>query len=572
MRRPITWFLSLALALITTAAVAQTYTVGDTLTVIQRPLLNIPSIVRPGDPLPISCDAAPSTTGWTATLVYGDLAVPLTIDQASYDPTTLWWTLSVVTPPVPLFELYDLRVTADGLDDTTRDAVKVIPEFRDTFEIIHITDTHLPTYLYWDQPGADTDSTTSENLRAITHDINLINPEFVLLTGDFIHEGELEDFLDKRYYSRSQMHLNEFEVPVYLTAGNHDIGGWNATPPSDGTARRDWWRFYGWQRLDDPPVGAPATTQDYSFDYGPIHFTGLEAYDNYDGWRYAIYGPNSFTSPQMAWLQTDLAAAASAQRRVLFHHYDFDHELSLTALNIDLSLSGHVHSNHEDSTYPLDVVTDNAGGANRPFRLVRFDGADIDPRPTLSAQNDDRLRVAHDPDDSGTHDQVTVRLINGHGEDFHHALLKIAMPPADQYTVTGGTLTQVDATGNPAICYVELFAAATSVSTVQVEAVHGVGVDLPHSRDAHLRVQPNPFNPRTTVEFSLPQAGHSRVSVFDMQGRLLAVLADGWRSAGRHTVAWDGCDQAGRSLPSGTYLMGLQTKDYTETRKAVLVR
>ncbi len=363
------------------AAAAQTYTVGDTLTVIQRPLLNIPSIVRPGDPLPISCDAEPGTTGWTATLIHDQLEVPLTIDDAAYDPATLWWTLDVTTPPVPLFELYDLRVTADGLDDTTRDAVKVIPEFRTTFEIVHVTDTHIPTYLYYDEPGAETDSTTSMNLRAITEDINIINPEFVVLTGDFIHEGELEDYLDRRYYSRAQMHLNEFDVPVYLTAGNHDIGGWSSTPPSDGTARRDWWRFFGWRRLDNPPAGAPSRTQDYSFDYGPIHFTALEAYDNYDGWRYSIYGAESFTWAQMSWLADDLAAAAGAQRHVLLHHYDFDDELNLSSLGVDLSLSGHIHSDREDSTYPMDVVTDNAGGINRPFRLVRFDGTSISAAP-----------------------------------------------------------------------------------------------------------------------------------------------------------------------------------------------
>ena len=574
MRRLLTLAVLVALVVLVapaTTATAQTYTVGDTLTVIQRPLLNIPSIVRPGDALPISCDADPATTGWTATLVHDDLAVPLTIDDASYDPSTLWWTLSVITPPVPLFELYDLRVTADGLDDTTRDAVKVIPEFRDTFEIVHITDTHLPTYLYWDQAGADTDSTNSENLRAITHDINLINPEFVLLTGDFIHEGELEDFLNKRYYSRSQMHLNEFDVPVYLTAGNHDIGGWNATPPSDGTARRDWWRFYGWRRLNDPPPGAPSYTQDYSFDYGDIHFTGLEAYDNYDSWRYSIYGPNSFTNAQMNWLEDDLDDAADAQRRVLFHHYDFDHELNLSSLGIDLSLSGHTHGGHEDNTYPLDIVTDNAGGPNRPFRLVRFDGADIDPRPALSAQYEDRLRVAYTPANDGASDSVMARVINGHPEAFHHALLRVAMPAAAGYVVTGGTLTQVDATADPVICYVEVDLDASDIATVLVEVDTSIGVDTPGVFNS-LSVRPNPFNPRTEVAFELAEAGHCRVTVFDLRGRVLSVLADGWRGAGRHTLAWDGTDARGNALASGTYLLGLHAGGYGETRKVMLVR
>ena len=36
------------------------------------------------------------------------------------------------------------------------------------------------------------------------------------------------------------LYWSEFQIPVYLTAGNHDIGGWVATPPPAGTARRDW--------------------------------------------------------------------------------------------------------------------------------------------------------------------------------------------------------------------------------------------------------------------------------------------------------------------------------------------
>ena len=557
--------------LLTGSATAQTYTLGDTLTVIQRPLLNIPAIVRPGDPLPISCDADPATTGWSASLIRDTLEVPLTIDAASYDPATLWWTLSVTTPAVPVFDLYDLRVTADGLEDTTRDAVKVITEFRTDFEIVHLSDTHLPTYLYHYQDGADTDSTTSENLREITRDINLINPEFVFLTGDLVNEGELEDYLDKRYYSRAQMHLNEFDVPVYLTAGNHDIGGWNDTPPPAGTARRDWWRFFGWRRLDDPPPGAPEYTQNYSFDYGDIHFTALESYDNYDSWRDYIYGPESFTGGQVDWLEADLAAAAASLRRVLCHHYDFAHELNLASLGVDLSLSGHIHRDEEDSVYPLDVVTDNAGGINRPFRLVRFDGADIDPRPTLSAQDAGRLRVTYTPANDGTHDVVSAQFVNGHPEAFHHALLRIAMPAADSYLVAGGTLTQVDATSEPVICYVEVDLPAQSNVTVTVEvddSANGIPAALPR----RLSVEPNPFNPRTRITFVLDTPQMCRLTVFDLRGRTLTVLVDGLQAAGRHESSWDGTDARGDTLASGTYLLGLRAGAYTETRKIMLVR
>lgn len=563
-----------ALCVAVTPLAAQTYTTADTLTVIQKPLLNIPAIVRPGDPLPINCDADLATTGWTVAIERGGLNIPLAISTASYDPTTLWWTLNCTTPNVPIFDLYNLHVTADGgVDDTTNHAVKVIPSFREDFEIIHITDAHLPTYLYYTQNGSEADSTTSVNLRAITADVNIINPEFVLLTGDLVNEGELEDYLDRKYYSRAVMALNEFAVPVYLTAGNHDLGGWDDTPPSAGTARRDWWKFFGWKRLDDPPAGAPAHTQDYSFDYGPIHFTGLEAYNNYDSWKYEIYGSDSFTADQLAWLSQDLAAAAGSARHVIFHHRDFQHQLNLTALGVDLSLSGHTHSDSDDNTYPMDVVTDNAGGRNRPFRLVRINQTDLDPRPTLSAEDDDRLAVTYTPANDGTAAQVDALLHNGYGEAFPHGLLRFNMPGGALYEASGGTLTQVDDTGDFAVCYVEVAIPANGDITVSVRADTSPVAGVPVAPAARmLSVYPNPFNPRTEISFDLAVATNCRLTVFDLRGNEVAVLADGILAAGHQVLTWDGRDSAGRSVPSGLYLAGLRAGAYSEARKMLLAR
>ena len=108
-----------------------------------------------------------------------------------------------------------------------------------------------------------------------------------------------------------------------MVAGNHDIGGWTSTPPPDGSSRRTWWRFFGWRWLNDPPPGEPIYTQNYSFDYGGAHFVGLEAYDNYDNWRYWLYGQESFTGRQIAWMSNDIAAAPPTTQSIAFYHYDF---------------------------------------------------------------------------------------------------------------------------------------------------------------------------------------------------------------------------------------------------------
>ncbi|MBK6735316.1 MAG: hypothetical protein IPG61_14790 [bacterium] len=87
-----------------------------------------------------------------------------------------------------------------------------------------------------------------------------------------------------------------------------------------------------------------------------------------------------------------------------------------------------------------------------------------------------------------------------------------------------------------------------------------------------LGAAPNPFNPRTTVRFSLPTAGDVRLDLHDAAGRLVAVLAEGPFAAGEHGVAWDGRDRQGRAAASGTYYARLRAAGDTGTIPLTLVR
>jgi hypothetical protein len=87
-----------------------------------------------------------------------------------------------------------------------------------------------------------------------------------------------------------------------------------------------------------------------------------------------------------------------------------------------------------------------------------------------------------------------------------------------------------------------------------------------------LGARPNPFNPRTTVAFELARSAHVTLRVYDARGRLLRSLHDGTLPAGRHALAWDGRDDAGRGLGSGVYLLRLEGDGVLETRRCTLVR
>ncbi len=84
--------------------------------------------------------------------------------------------------------------------------------------------------------------------------------------------------------------------------------------------------------------------------------------------------------------------------------------------------------------------------------------------------------------------------------------------------------------------------------------------------------RPNPFNPRTTIRFSLERDGSARLTVFDIAGRAVRILADGARPAGVHSVEWDGRDDAGHPLPSGIYLYRVESGSAQRTRKMILLQ
>ena len=83
---------------------------------------------------------------------------------------------------------------------------------------------------------------------------------------------------------------------------------------------------------------------------------------------------------------------------------------------------------------------------------------------------------------------------------------------------------------------------------------------------------PNPFNPVTTIEYSLSRAGRVRVRVYDAAGHHVRTLVDRVEAMGEHHVDFDGRDDRGQPLASGVYLYRLDTGGVTQTRKMVLLK
>jgi hypothetical protein len=84
--------------------------------------------------------------------------------------------------------------------------------------------------------------------------------------------------------------------------------------------------------------------------------------------------------------------------------------------------------------------------------------------------------------------------------------------------------------------------------------------------------QPNPFNPRTVIRFSLAQRGPVELAIYDVNGRLVRKLVDGTMDAGLHQAVWDGLDDNGQKVSSGIYWSQLKAGDYVSNKKMVLLK
>jgi hypothetical protein len=83
---------------------------------------------------------------------------------------------------------------------------------------------------------------------------------------------------------------------------------------------------------------------------------------------------------------------------------------------------------------------------------------------------------------------------------------------------------------------------------------------------------PNPFNPSTTIEFSVPEQSNVRIEVFDATGTLISELVNDVYGAGTYRTVWNARDNFGSVVSSGFYIYRMSADNFTQAKRMILIK
>mgnify|MGYP002638767752 FL=1 len=115
--------------------------------------------------------------------------------------------------------------------------------------------------------------------------------------------------------------------------------------------------------------------------------------------------------------------------------------------------------------------------------------------------------------------------------------------------------------GGETVVPVELTVSVVSTDNNQLPDVYALAQNYP-----------NPFNPVTSIQYQLPEAADVRIIVYNVLGQKVATLVDQHRNAGFYSVMWAGTDNLGNAVSSGVYLYRIETKNFTDVKKLMLLK
>jgi hypothetical protein len=125
-----------------------------------------------------------------------------------------------------------------------------------------------------------------------------------------------------------------------------------------------------------------------------------------------------------------------------------------------------------------------------------------------------------------------------------------------------------------ATLFLEEMTMSQAIDIAMITDPETAGVDhdaLPNKYALHQNY-PNPFNPVTTLRYSLPKDQMVNVTIFDIMGRKVNTLVNSHQIAGYKSVQWNSTDYHGKSVSAGVYLYSIQSGEFRQTKKMILLK
>ncbi len=241
--------------------------------------------------------------------------------------------------------------------------------------------------------------------------------------------------------------------------------------------------------------------------------------------------------------------------------------------------------------YWSDSLPDTMSMSNATVPMTRFIGAGDSPSygetmttGRINADLAEDLVIKREADGLIPGDRRSVVVAYGSASlpdtvflDADSTLTHILAEQPGDYLGLGLAITDLDADGLGDMCIGAPFAnVAGKYGAGKVHVFYGCATTSSVSPGApalsRLHAYPNPFNPGTTIEYSVPMTADVRIEIFDVRGAVVRALVMGRAPAGRHRVSWDGRDDAGRAVASGVYFCRLVAGSFTDTKKLTILK
>ena len=448
--------------------------------------------------------------------------------------------------------LYSIAVWFNAYRDTQFNAIDIIDSFPSSFKFIQFSDPHVGY-----------SENTSKYIGETVRDINFINPDFVILTGDVAEKGNHPE-----WYKEALDSVKRLKMPVYIISGNHDWYNWMYLPTDENN----------YLNYVNPFAN-------YSFEFGNSYFILLDTgEDDLPSFTSNCYG---LTDNQLDWLKNMLTKYQTDKPGFIFMHGPFQDDENnenrygknqfvnlCDAYSVDMVLCGHVHKNkffdENDNRYTGDIYpilgtkyvqTTTSGKSdysNCGYRLIRVNGDSI-------------LNYSTDPDGDGIRNFATslmlssvdvrsnisadsqhasIIIINRSHETFKNSRVYVSMKGDTTYHVSFGNIIK-SSHGNLAInipCFLPVSTETLKVFPTSVSGIKGNNNKIV----TYISASPNPFSQKCNLYFirrnNLPIKG----AIYSLNGREIR----GFSITG-NSYLWNGRDNNGKNVSPGTYIVKL---------------